>query len=166
LILVCQLRRSTLVVVPSSVEGDDGQPQDRAPGGEEPRMMPGLSQEEAERLAIVHLFRMQLAAMQRGDITTLSELLNPDFTLTHLTGDIQPKDEWLSQMQAGQFHYHHIDEQSISVDLHADEATLVGRLIVDATVYGSRATWQLQLTQHVSRRKATWIIDDSIATAW
>jgi hypothetical protein len=128
--------------------------------------MTGLSQEEANRLDILHLFRMQLAAMQQGDITTLSELLHPDFTLTHITGYIQPKDEWLSQMQSGQFIYHHIDEKSISVDLHGDEAKLVGRLIVDATVYGSRAKWQLQLTQHVSRWKDTWIMNDSVATMW
>jgi stalled ribosome rescue protein Dom34 len=136
------------------------------PEGDEPEIMTGVLQEEADRLAIVHLFRMQLAAMQRGDITALSELLNPDFTLTHITGYIQPKDEWLSQMQSGQFIYHHIDENSISVDLHADKARLVGRLIVDATVYGSRATWQLQLTQHLSRRKERWTIDDSLATPW
>ncbi len=128
--------------------------------------MTGLSQEEANRLDISHLFRMQLAAMQQGDRTTLAELLHPDFTLTHITGSIQPKDEWLSQMQAGQFLYHHIDEKSIAVDLHGDEARLVGRLVVDATVDGSRATWPLQFTQHLSRWKETWIIHDCVATTW
>ena len=128
--------------------------------------MTGLSQEEANRLDIFHLFRMQLFAMQQGDITTLSELLHPDFTLTHITGYIQPKDEWLSQMQSGQFIYHHIDEKSISVDFHGDETRLVGRIVADATVYGSRAKWQLQFTQHLSRRKDTWIIHDGVATTW
>ncbi len=129
-------------------------------------MMTGVSQEEANRRDISNLFRMQLAAMQQGDRTKLSELLSPDFTLTHMTGYVQPKDEWLSQMQSGQFLYHYIDEKSISIDLHGDEAELVGRLVVNATVYGSRATWRLQLTQHLSRWKETWIIHDCVATTW
>jgi Domain of unknown function (DUF4440) len=128
--------------------------------------MTGLSQEETNRLDISCLFRRQLAAMQQAAIPTLSELLHPDFTLTHITGYTQPKDEWLSQMQSGQFLYHHIDEKSIAVDFHGAQARLVGRIVVDATVYGSRATWQLQFTQHLSRWKDTWIIHDCVTTTW
>jgi hypothetical protein len=37
-------------------------------------------------------------------------------------------------------------ERSTTVEVYGDTARLVGRIVTDATVYGSRANWRLQLT--------------------
>ncbi|MFE5621112.1 nuclear transport factor 2 family protein [Streptomyces virginiae] len=41
--------------------------------------------------------RAYLDAMLEGDTATLDELLAEEFTLTHMTGYVQPKAEWLAQ---------------------------------------------------------------------
>ncbi|MFE1312578.1 nuclear transport factor 2 family protein [Streptomyces sp. NPDC058755] len=52
--------------------------------------------------------------MTDGDTETLDELLAPDFTLTHITGYVPPKGEWLTQMRAGQFDDHGVEEKNLT----------------------------------------------------
>ncbi len=47
-----------------------------------------------------------------------------------------------------------------------DTAELVGRIITDATVYGARATWPLQLTMAFIRQDGRWLASRSEATTW
>ncbi|KUN59168.1 hypothetical protein AQJ46_40560 [Streptomyces canus] len=48
----------------------------------------------------------------------LDNLLADGCTLTHITGYVQPKGEWLSQMRAGQFLYHGIEEKRVAKTTH------------------------------------------------
>jgi hypothetical protein len=59
--------------------------------------------DEQDRAEILDNYRAQLRAMVDGDTEVLGELLTEDFSLTHMTGYVQPKQEWLAQMRAGQF---------------------------------------------------------------
>ena len=61
---------------------------------------------------VLQAYRAKLNAMTGGDTAALQELLADGFTLTHITGYTQLKTAWLSGMDGGQFHYHHIDENT------------------------------------------------------
>ena len=125
-----------------------------------------MSTAETDQAAILAQYQGQLDAMSRGDSAALDDLLGPGFTLTHITGYVQPKAEWLAEMRAGQFRYHRIDPRSITVTLAGDTATLVGRFVVDAPVYGSRSLWRLQLAQTYTRLAGHWTATASVATTW
>ncbi len=124
--------------------------------------------DDAETTEILARYRAQLTAMTGGDVSALDVLLADEFTLTHITGYMQPKIEWLAEMSAGQFRYHRIDERGVDVDIDAagGAGRLVGRFVVDATVYGSRATWRLQLDQTYGQRGGAWRAMRSVATLW
>jgi hypothetical protein len=92
-----------------------------------------------DRQEILENYRAQLRARVDGDTQALAGLLTEGFSLTHMTGYYQPKQEWLAQMRAGQFEYHDARERDVSLEVHGDTAELVGRIITDATVYGARA---------------------------
>ncbi|MCT9106827.1 nuclear transport factor 2 family protein [Streptomyces mirabilis] len=111
-------------------------------------------------------FQAYLQAMLDGDTDALDNLLADGCTLTHLTGYVQPKDEWLSQMRAGQFLYHRIEEKSVTVEVEGSTARVSGRFITDATVYGTRANWRLQMTMDYARQGDTWSVVRSAATTW
>ncbi|WP_406223803.1 nuclear transport factor 2 family protein [Streptomyces canus] len=111
-------------------------------------------------------FRAYLQAMLDGDTHALDNLLADGCTLTHVTGYVQPKDEWLSQMHAGQFLYHGIEEKLVTVEVEGDTARVSGRFITDATVYGTRANWRLQMTMDYAREGDTWSVVRSAATTW
>jgi ketosteroid isomerase-like protein len=119
-----------------------------------------------ERNEVAHAYREHLRAMTDGDAQTLDDLLDDTFTLTHMTGYRQPKAEWLSQMRDGQFIYHTIDEENLNLRVEGDTAHLVGRIVTDATVYGTRANWRLQLTLDYARKDHTWTAFRSVATTW
>jgi hypothetical protein len=104
--------------------------------------------------------------MTDGDTAALDAALDDGFTLTHMTGYVQPKAEWLAEMRAGQFVYHDAKERSTTVEVDGESARLVGRIITDATVYGTRASWRLQLTMEYARRNDTWAALRSVATTW
>jgi 2C-methyl-D-erythritol 2,4-cyclodiphosphate synthase len=48
-------------------------------------------------------------AMVAGDIGELDNILAEEFTLTHMTGYVQSKSEWLDAMDTGQMQYHRIE---------------------------------------------------------
>lgn len=119
-----------------------------------------------DRDLVLSAYQEQLQAMSRGNTETLGRMLADGFTLTHITGYRQPKAEWLDEMRAGQFRYHRIDPVKVTVDVTGDRAQLVGRFRVNATVYGSRAVWRLQLAQTHRKQHGAWVTADSVATTW
>lgn len=81
-----------------------------------------------------------------------------------MTGYVQPKQEWLAQIREGRFDYHSIVDLDVEVD--GDTARLVGRTVTDATVYGTRADWRLQLTVDYAYENDAWIVVGSAASTW
>ncbi|MGP4006925.1 nuclear transport factor 2 family protein [Streptomyces sp. 4N124] len=111
-------------------------------------------------------FRAYLQAMLDGDTDALDNLLADGCTLTHITGYVQPKNEWLSQMRAGQFLYHRIEEKIVTVEVEGTTARVSGRFVTDATVYGTRANWRLHMTMDYAHENDTWSVVRSAATTW
>jgi hypothetical protein len=120
----------------------------------------------SDREEILAAYRAHLRAMTDGDTDALDDLLDDGFTLTHITGYQQPKAEWLSQMRAGRFVYHGVIEKNVAVDVEGDTARLVGRIVTEATVYGTHADWPLQFTMDYARDGDTWTALRSVATTW
>ncbi|WP_406432290.1 nuclear transport factor 2 family protein [Streptomyces sp. NBC_00631] len=105
--------------------------------------------------------RACLDAEIEGDTTTLEGLLAEDFTLTHVTGYVQPKAEWLAQMRQGRFVYHSIEEKDTAFDVDDDgTARLTARTLADATVYGTRADWRLGLATVYACHDDAWVATD------
>ncbi|MEH0580249.1 nuclear transport factor 2 family protein [Streptomyces sp. B21-108] len=127
-------------------------------------MQPSAEQSAHEDILDAH--RAYVKAMDQGDTKALDDLLDGGFTLTHMTGYVQPKEEWLSQMREGRFIYHTIDEKSMTLDIEGDTARLVVRTVTDATVYGTRANWRLQLATDYAREGDTWATLRTVATTW
>jgi ketosteroid isomerase-like protein len=116
--------------------------------------------------SVKRVYRAYLQAMIDGDIDALDAMLDADFTLTHITGYLQSRAEWLSQMRAGQFDYHAVTQENVTVEVEGDTARLVGRITTDSTVYGTRANWRLLTTIDYARAGETWIALRSAATTW
>jgi hypothetical protein len=115
---------------------------------------------------VAEAYRAMYRGMLERDTALLDDLLADDYTLTHMTGHVQPKREWLEQIDSGRMRYHSARPQSTSVDLDGATAVLVGRDVVDATIWGSRSTWNLQLTTTYEHRDDAWIAVRTIATTF
>lgn len=66
----------------------------------------------------------------------------------------------------GQMRYRSAEEQSVSIKGTGDAAMLVGRRVVAATIYGSRGSWNLQLSTDYRRRGDAWVATRMVASTF
>lgn len=123
-----------------------------------------MDERAADRAAITEAYRAFWEALVDEDAFYLSSLLDENFALTHPTGTRQLKQEWLDDISTGERRYHSCDEQFVGVQLMGDEATLVGRSVVDATIHGIRDLWNIQLDVDYERRHDEWVALRAVAT--
>ena len=108
----------------------------------------------------------QCEAMVGADTSALGSLLTPDFTLTHMTGYLQSRAEWLDDIASGQMTYHSIRNVDITHDVTADSATLTARSHTHATIWGADGTWPLQLRIEFVRTPVGWTAKRTVASTW
>ncbi|PHP53295.1 nuclear transport factor 2 family protein [Actinomyces ruminis] len=113
-----------------------------------PAMKPPVHPADSEG-ASIRLYRLLCDAMVAADTAAIDALLTEDCVLTHMTGYPQPKVEWLSDIRDGTLTYH--SSQFVSAEPDTIDAFPVvrGRSRTNATVWGVRGTWNLQIVGYV-----------------
>jgi len=101
-----------------------------------------------------------------GRVDLLESILDEGFEAVHISGYVQSKPEWLDQFRSGQMAYHDVKELSTSVDVDGDRAVAIARNAVTATIYGSRATWNLESTHEFTHKRGRWLIVRSRAVTF
>ncbi|QCB97886.1 nuclear transport factor 2 family protein [Arthrobacter sp. PAMC25564] len=116
--------------------------------------------------AVEELHSASCEAMVAGDVAGLDSILADEFTLTHMTGYVQSKAEWLDAIETGQMQYHRMEtvEATLGTDVTVPEMT--ARTFTDATIWGSRATWRLTLRSWFERRGDEWVVARTVASTW
>jgi hypothetical protein len=109
-------------------------------------------------------YEAQRDAMVAGDADALGGLLADGFTLTHMTGYLQPKVEWLADVRSGAMTYHAIND--VSVDVDADTPVLTARTRTGATIWANHGIWPLQLRIRFDRMGGSWLATDMVASTW
>src|ERR1700753_897144 len=71
------------------------------------------------------------------DTSGLDSILDPGFTLTHITGYVQPKREWFSEITTERMKYYSYKEVKTAVEIDGDKASFVGQNMLDARILGS-----------------------------
>jgi hypothetical protein len=115
---------------------------------------------------VVEAYRAMYQGMLDRATDLLDNLLDSGYTLTHMTGYRQSRKEWLQQIHSGEMQYHSAQPRGTSVEVTGDTAVLIGRDVVDATIWGSRGTWNLLLTTTYERRDGAWIALRTDATTF
>jgi hypothetical protein len=119
-----------------------------------------------DKAAVLDAYREMYRAMLARDANRLGTLLDAEFSLTHMTGYRQPKDEWLRAVDSGEMLYHAAEERSVNVEVTGHTAVVVGRSLVTATIFGTRGTWKLQLTTRYVRDAGKWKAKSTVATTF
>lgn len=112
--------------------------------------------QDADVLALLNALH---GAMVDADTRTLGALLEPEYALTHITGYVQPKAEWLAVIRAGSFDYHRIELLPgwKAVQHSTDGVCVTGRGIFDATIQGCHAPWRLAFTLWLRPHDDRWL---------
>lgn len=116
---------------------------------------------------ILALYRAYNQAMAADDTVALDQLLAPSFTLTHMTGYVQPRAEWLKELRQGTMKYfasieEHVDGQQTATGWH-----LVGQNRVTASIHGGgKYAWPLNTEMVIERVAGTWQIMSAVVTTY
>jgi LPS sulfotransferase NodH len=105
-------------------------------------------------------------AMVSGDVAELESILADEFTLTHMTGYVQSKSEWLEAIESGEMQYHQMETVEAALGMDATVPELTARTRTDATIWGSRATWRLTLRSWFEPHGDGWVISRTVASTW
>ena len=113
-----------------------------------------------ERAELTGVLSRYHDAMVAARTDTLDAMLDPGFTLVHITGYVQPKDEWFDVMRTGEFDYHAIDLDTSALRMDGTDhgAKVIGRGIFNATIHGMRRPWRLAFRMSLQRKSKGWVI--------
>ncbi|MDA6069445.1 nuclear transport factor 2 family protein [Flavobacterium sp. AC] len=115
---------------------------------------------------ILEITRQLTQLMIERNTIEINAILDANFTLTHITGYVQSKEEWFSEIESERMKYYSFQEVKTSVTIDGDKAVFVGQNILDARIWGTRNNWRLQQTMQLEKRKGKWIILKSVATTF
>lgn len=119
---------------------------------------------EEEQSEILTLVRQFTQLMIEKDTVEIGKIVDADFTLTHITGFVQSKKDWLAEIENESMKYYSYTEVKTSVKINDDKANFVGQNILDARIWGTRNNWRLQQTMQLEKRNGRWIILKSVAS--
>ena len=98
-------------------------------------------------------------AMIEKDLEKLNKLLEDNYTLTHMSGKTQTKDEYIGEIMDGTLNYYKsIIHNPIITIKEKDKAILKADVTLDAKVYGIKGTWTLHSEQTMEKINGKWYL--------
>ncbi len=125
----------------------------------------GNRMEETEQIR--ELYRQYWIYMIGKDEKGLRSLMSDDYYLLHMTGARQTADEFIIGLMKETFNYYSAEHDSIDVNIDGDTATMTGKSIVTAAVYGGgKSSWRLQGDFTLRKERGSWRFTNSRASAY
>ncbi|WP_296807878.1 nuclear transport factor 2 family protein [uncultured Methanobrevibacter sp.] len=114
-----------------------------------------LTQEQKE---VLNRFVEFQKAMIEKDSEKLNELMQDNYTLTHMSGKTQTKEEYIDEIMDGTLNYYKsiIDNPTITIGDH--KAVLKADVTLDAKVYSIKGTWTLHSEQTMEKVNGKWYL--------
>lgn len=119
-----------------------------------------------DELEILDITRQLTQLMIEKNTEAIDKIVDTDFTLTHITGYVQSKAEWFSEIESERMKYYSYEEIKTTVKIDGSKASFIGRNLLDARIWGTRNNWRLQQTMELEKRNGKWMILKSVATTF
>ncbi|KXT70892.1 nuclear transport factor 2 family protein [Streptococcus cristatus] len=127
-----------------------------------------LSINQNDEETLKNLYREMNQAMVDRDIDTLSRIITSDSSLVHMTGYVQPIQEWFDDVASEEMKYYSWQEENIKdVVINGDTASLTGQSRVRARIWGAGpSTWPLQMKVDFVKENGQWRISNQVASTY
>ena len=98
-------------------------------------------------------------AMIEKDLEKLNEILDDSYTLRHMSGKTQTKEEYIDEIMDGTLNYYKSTINTpIIIICEKDKAILEADVTLDAKVYGIKGIWTLHSEQTLERINDEWYL--------
>ena len=122
---------------------------------------------KSEEEQIKDLYRNYWDCMIRKDAAGLQDIMSDAYTLRHMTGTRQSREEFIDGLLAGTFNYYSAEHDGIDVKINGETAVMTGKSRVVAAVYGGRKhLWRLQGDFTLRKEQGKWKLSSSRASTY
>lgn len=105
---------------------------------------------------IVKRFEEFEQAMVDKDQDRLTEIMTDDATLTHMSGKVQTREEYIGEIMDGTLNYFKYKLENVKVEINGDTAILTADNTLTARVYGISGIWTLDTHATFRRENNKW----------
>ena len=130
-------------------------------GENSPRKKIDMTKEEDQIIAVTDSV---IQYMIERNLEGLKVILDQGFTLTHITGYVQSRQEWFREIETEEMKYYTAKKVKHEIKINGNEAVSTFQHLLDARIWGSRNTWRLQQKMKLERRNNQWIVVSSVAS--
>lgn len=97
-------------------------------------------------------------SMIEKDLEKLNEIICDDYTLTHMSGRTQTKQEFIDEIIDGTLNYYKSTIDNPIITIYDENAEIKADVTLDAKVYGMKGTWTLNSRQTMKKINDKWYI--------
>ena len=98
-------------------------------------------------------------AMIEKNLEKLNEIICDNYTLTHMSGKTQTKQEFIDEIMDGTLNYYKSTINNPDITLFGEnKAIFKADVTLDAKVYGMKGTWTLHSQQTLEKINDKWYI--------
>ncbi len=96
-------------------------------------------------------------ALVRGDRKTFESLVSERTTFTHMSGKVQTRDEYISDVCSKRLQYFHIDYKDLKIEVDKDSASISCMTILDANAYGAKGVYHMRGHFKLKKVNGNWM---------
>lgn len=120
-----------------------------------------------DKQKIENCYCQMYRGMIEKDRAVIAKVLDDSFVLIHMTGMRQSKTAFIQAVEDSTLNYYSANHQRIDIDIHGNQAEMLGQSVVNAAVFGGGPhTWRLQLKIKLIQDMDDWKITEARASTY
>lgn len=112
---------------------------------------------ESQEEVLLRFMAFQQAMIEK-DFEKLDEIICDNYTLTHMSGKTQTKQEFIDEIMDGTLNYFKSTINNPNIEIYVERAVFEADVTLDAKVYGIKGTWTLHSRQTLEKINNEWYI--------
>ena len=92
----------------------------------------------------------------RKDKQGMEAYLDPSFVLVHMSGNEEPKNQFISDVLGGVLNYYHSKIIEPKIKINNNQAEMMVDVNLDANVYGMKGNWTLHSRNIFQKKNGQW----------
>lgn len=115
---------------------------------------------DKSQLEVLQRFEEFQMAMINKDSDKLNEIISDNYTLTHMSGKTQTKEEFIDEILKGILNYYASKIYEPEITVSDNYARLIADVELDAKVYGIKGSWTLKTDVQMKKINSKWLLND------
>ena len=121
----------------------------------EVELISGQSFNENEN-ELLNFFINFIQAIIKKDKSRMEEFLDSSFVLVHMSGNEEPKNQFISDVMGGVLNYFHSKIINPKIKINNNSGEMVVDVNLDAKVYGMKGNWTLHSKNIFQKKNGKW----------